>query len=287
MSNSTHTYGTASQLTDNAFSKTGYTFQGWSTTSNGSVEYANKASVSTLATSGTKDLYAIWKGNTYYVKYNKNDSSATGTMSNSTHTYGTASNLTANAFSKTGYAFQGWSTTSTGSVEYADKASISTLTTSGTKELYAVWKKKTVLCKRTVKTCPTGNENVNGCWNCDAYSVNSSPRQTKTTKTCLKKSNKRYGWGPTSSTTVSSCSTSGSVSTCVAKNVNKQNIVCGEVSYCDSGYTYKAGYGKCCPNSSSYLAMNDQRYCCKRVEYEETVETQEMESCTGEWTPAN
>ena len=344
MSNSTHTYGTESQLTANAFSKTGYTFQGWSTTSTGSVQYANKASVSTLATSGTKDLYAIWKGNTYYVKYNKNDSSATGTMSNSTHTYGTASNLTANAFSKTGYTFQGWSTTSTGSVQYADKASISTLTTSGTKELYAVWKKKTVLCKRTVKTCSTGNENENGCWLCDAYSVASSPRQTKTTKTCLRQSantytketkkcrksgnrwywltstsynqssctvgsppgtcsgktgnssytyvsnctlNYTYYWGPTSSTSVSSCSTSGSVSTCNAGNVGKQNIVCGDVSYCDSGYTYKTGYGKCCPNSSSYLAMNDHRYCCKRVEYEETVETQEMESCTGEWTPAN
>ena len=99
--------------------------------------------------------------------------------------------------------------------------------------------------------------------------------------------NYTYYWGPTSSTSVSSCSTSGSVSTCNAGNVGKQNIVCGDVSYCDSGYTYKTGYGKCCPNSSSYLAMNDHRYCCKRVEYEETVETQEMESCTGEWTPAN
>lgn len=79
-------------------------------------------------------------GNTYYVHYNGNGNSG-GSMTNSTHTYGTSSTLSAVAFTKTGHQFDGWATSSTGSVAYANQASVSTLTTTknGTFNLYAKW----------------------------------------------------------------------------------------------------------------------------------------------------
>ena len=60
-------------LTDNAFSKTGYTFIGWNTDKNGNgASYADKDVVSKLSeTDGaTVTLYAQWKINTYSVTFN-------------------------------------------------------------------------------------------------------------------------------------------------------------------------------------------------------------------------
>ena len=139
MSNSSHTYDTAKTLTANAFTRTGYTFKGWSTTATGAVVYANSASVKNLATSGTFNLYAVWEANTYTVAYNANGGS--GTMSSVTHTYDTAKTLTANTFTKTGYTFQGWATSNTATAaQYENKESVTNLATSGTVTLYAVWK---------------------------------------------------------------------------------------------------------------------------------------------------
>lgn len=240
MSTSTHTYDTAKALTANGFTKTGYSFEGWSTSSSGSVVYVNKASVINLtstpgatftlyakwtvnsytvsinpnggtynsstststrtctfdtgftvsnptrtgytfsgwiitgmddecdhyygtsassyktttaisitydkstwfknlrSSSGTVTFKAGWSPNTYYVAFNAN--SGSGSMSNQTFKYGTAQTLTANAFSRAGYKFVGWSRSSTATtITYSDKQSVSNLTTSGTVTLYAVW----------------------------------------------------------------------------------------------------------------------------------------------------
>ena len=64
---SSHTYDTAKNLTANGFSKTGYTFQGWSTNASATTAtYGNSASVKNLTTTanGTVTLYAIWKDTT-------------------------------------------------------------------------------------------------------------------------------------------------------------------------------------------------------------------------------
>ena len=76
----------------------------------------------------------------YSVKFNANG--GTGTMANESFTYGTAKELTANAFKRTGYTFQGWATSASGEKVYNDKQSVSNLTqTSGAVvNLYAVWK---------------------------------------------------------------------------------------------------------------------------------------------------
>ena len=76
----------------------------------------------------------------YSVKFNANG--GTGTMANESFTYGTAKALTANAFTRTDYTFQGWATSASGAKVYNDKQSVSNLTqTSGAVvNLYAVWK---------------------------------------------------------------------------------------------------------------------------------------------------
>lgn len=85
MSASTKYYGTAITLRDNAFRKEGYTFQGWATSANGSIAYANKASYT--SNSGAT-LYAQWKKD-ITLTYNANTgsgapSSETKTVWNST-----------------------------------------------------------------------------------------------------------------------------------------------------------------------------------------------------------
>ena len=82
---------------------------------------------------------------TYTVHFHKNGSTgipATGTMENQNFTYATAQNLTANAFSRTGFTFAGWNTEPDGSgASYADSASVSNLTPvdGATVDLYAQW----------------------------------------------------------------------------------------------------------------------------------------------------
>ena len=116
--------------------KEGYTFTGW-TGSNGIVP--ETPVVISKGARGDKTYIANWSANTYSVRYNANGGS--GTMENSSHIYGVDSTLTANTFTRTGYSFKGWATTSSGSVAYADGATVSTLTTTnnGIVDLYAVW----------------------------------------------------------------------------------------------------------------------------------------------------
>lgn len=129
--------------------KTGYrviTGQEWNTAANGSgtsynhnTDYTWTTFGSTTAASKTTSLYANWVANTYSVIYNANGGS--GTMSNSSHTYDIAKNLTSNTFTRTDYTFNGWAKTSTGAVAYTNGASVKNLTSThnATVNLYAVW----------------------------------------------------------------------------------------------------------------------------------------------------
>ena len=141
MANQSFTYGTEKALTVNAFTRTGYTFQGWATSASGAKVYNDKQSVSNLTqTSGAVvNLYAVWKGNSYSVKFNANG--GMGTMSNESFTYGTAKALTANAFTRTGYTFQGWATSAGGDNVYNDRQVVSNLSTTAgaVVNLHAVW----------------------------------------------------------------------------------------------------------------------------------------------------
>ena len=141
MANEAFTYDVAKALTANAFTRTGYAYQGWATSASGSKVYSDKQTVSNLtaAANGTVNLYAVWKANGYTVKFNANG--GTGTMSNESFTYDVAKALTANAFTRTGYTYQGWATSADGDAAYANKQTVSNLTAAanGTVNLYAVW----------------------------------------------------------------------------------------------------------------------------------------------------
>lgn len=58
------------------------------------------------AKSPVTEVTFYWKANTFTVKYNANG--GTGTMADTTHTYGTAKEISANTFKRTGYTFNGW-----------------------------------------------------------------------------------------------------------------------------------------------------------------------------------
>ena len=131
------TYGDYYNMPSNP-KRTGYTFVGWFNTdsSTGGTEYTSGK----IKGTGTNELWARWKANSYTVKFNGNGSTS-GSMSNQSFTYGTAQKLTTNTFKKTGYTFSGWATSSTGGVSYSDGQSVSNLTSisGGTVTLYAVW----------------------------------------------------------------------------------------------------------------------------------------------------
>ena len=147
MNSQTFTYDAAQNLTANSFTRTGYTFNGWNTKSDGSGDsYTNSQSVKNLASTNgaTITLYAQWKIQTFTVAFDKNG--GTGTMANQTFTYNQAQTLTANTFTRAGYTFNGWNTKSDGSGNsYTDKQSI-ILTAAGL-TLYAQWTANTYTVK--------------------------------------------------------------------------------------------------------------------------------------------
>ena len=141
MDDSSFVYGQTQKLSKNKFTKTGYEFVGWTTSSAGSVIYADEESVLNISEPGKAvTLYAKWKPITYSVKYNANGGS--GSMANTSFTYDASGTLRTNSFTKTGYEFTGWSLTASGAVKYLNAASVKNLTTTknGVVDLYAKWK---------------------------------------------------------------------------------------------------------------------------------------------------
>lgn len=134
--------------------------------SNISVLTVNASGVVTPVSAGTATVTAHWAGADGYcpkdvttstftvngkviVTFDKNDGS--GTTTTQQVDYNTATALTANTFSRTGYTFQGWALTADGAKVYNDCASI-TITAATT--LYAVWQVNTH--KVTFSPSPTG-----------------------------------------------------------------------------------------------------------------------------------
>lgn len=122
-------------LNSNTFSRTGYTFAGWATSVGGAVVYAN--GVSYTMGSANVTLYAVWTVNNYTVSFNGNGATG-GSMSDQNFAAFATANLTANAFTKTGFTFSGWNTSANGSgTSYANSASYAMGTANVT--LYAQW----------------------------------------------------------------------------------------------------------------------------------------------------
>ena len=153
---STHVYDTPKNLSANGYSLVGWTFKGWATTKNGAVKYEDGAEVTNLTSTanGTYTLYAVWAANTYTVKYDSakpNGASGTvrGATNDSTHSYDTASRISANGYSLDGWTFKGWSKIKGGEIDYAPDSVLNNLTATanGIYTLYAVWEANTYTVK--------------------------------------------------------------------------------------------------------------------------------------------
>ena len=130
----------------------------WSTIANANWKEMDKVGVYRLTSkttdqagnsaSGTRIVTVQQKK--YTVKYNKNAANATGTMSNSTHTYDSAKKLTANAYARTGYHFGTWNTKADGTgTAYTNEQSVKNLsnTDGATVNLYAIWQPNEYIIK--------------------------------------------------------------------------------------------------------------------------------------------
>ena len=105
MSSQSFTAGTSQAITSNGFSKSGSSFSGWSTTSGGSVEYSNGASLTIYANT---TLYAIWVAS-YSITYTLNGGSGTA-PTETDKGVGVNFNLASGSgLSKSGFTFAGWS----------------------------------------------------------------------------------------------------------------------------------------------------------------------------------
>lgn len=140
MTDSSHVYDTAKVLTRNAYARTGYTFTGWNTKSDGKgTAYADGASVKNLTANkdGVVTLYAQWKANRYTLTYNANG----GTVSTSSKTlqYGDAFG-TLPTPKRDGHRFLGWYTSATGGTKVSEATKIGAENTT----IYAHWEAYTL-----------------------------------------------------------------------------------------------------------------------------------------------
>ena len=124
--------------------KLGYVFGGWYTSN----DFNEDERVKTVPNGSVDDieLFAKWVPATYSVKFNKNNSKATGTMDSQSLTYGLADTLTANRFALTGYTFKGWTTNSDGTgTLYANEQEVFNLSSENGAivNVYAKWEANT------------------------------------------------------------------------------------------------------------------------------------------------
>ena len=132
-SSQTKWYGQNLTLSKTKPTRTGYSFLGWSTSS--SATSATWPAGGTYKANAADTLYAVWKANTYTVKYNANGGS--GAPGNQTKTYGKTLTLSSVKPTKTNYNFKGWGTSaSSTTVSYAPGASY---TKNASITLYAIW----------------------------------------------------------------------------------------------------------------------------------------------------
>lgn len=152
--------------------RTGYSFLGWSTSS--TATSATYSAGGSYTANAAATLYAVWKANTYTVKYDANG--GTGAPGNQTKTYGKTLTLSSTKPTRTNYNFKGWGTSASATtVSYAAGGSY---TANAAITLYAVWElayqKPRIVNVTTVRCDSSGTANDEGQnglvsfdWECD------------------------------------------------------------------------------------------------------------------------
>ncbi|WP_419020574.1 InlB B-repeat-containing protein, partial [Eubacterium callanderi] len=139
------TYDQAANLTANGYTKTGYTFTGWNTQSDGGgTAYTDGQNVINLTSveGETVTLFAQWRTNSYTIHFDGNTADG-GDTASQVMTYNQAADLTANGYTKTGYTFTGWNTQPDGGgTSYIDGQNVTNLTSvdGETFTLFAQWR---------------------------------------------------------------------------------------------------------------------------------------------------
>jgi len=129
-------YDVVTNLTPNAFQKTGCSFLHWQL---GERTFADGAAVSNLTTTAneTVTLTAVWDA-PYWVRFEPNGGE--GEMAVQRFDRDVPQALTSNAFTRTGCTFAGWKTNGTDEVVYTDGQTVTNIAEDGeTNALYAVW----------------------------------------------------------------------------------------------------------------------------------------------------
>lgn len=126
-STSDYAYGSTDALSyDPSWTRSGYTFKGWSTNPSATTPLLN------YTVTGTATLFAIWEVDTYSITFDKNDGTSTTTSAN--YPYGSVDALSfANFWTRSGFTFSGWSADPN-----ATEADAS-YTVTGPATLYAIW----------------------------------------------------------------------------------------------------------------------------------------------------
>ena len=117
MESETRKTGEANNLPVNIFTRTGYSFAGWATSSDGSVIYADQASYTMKASN--EILYAKWTADEHTLSFNANN--GTGTIDSLTLVTDQNTTLSKNSFTREGYTFAGWATSNDGTIAYEDE----------------------------------------------------------------------------------------------------------------------------------------------------------------------
>ena len=141
------------KISTNTFTRTGYTFNGWKTQTNGGSSYT--AGTSYTITSDLT-LYAQWKANTYTITLNGNNGSGHTTSVTATYNSATLSPSTITNPTRAGYTFKGWYSGSggTGSMVIGTDGKLQTNVSgyTGANGIWIATESKTLYAKWTANT---------------------------------------------------------------------------------------------------------------------------------------
>lgn len=134
--------GHGQKLYSNAYTKTGYTFNGWLLQSeNETTILADGETISDLASVGeTVTLTAVWTANIYNVNYDANGGE--GTVNSTIETYDKEFTVAENKLTRVGHTFIGWNTSPDGNGTFfyeGDKAINLRSDLNDNITLYAIW----------------------------------------------------------------------------------------------------------------------------------------------------
>lgn len=141
--NQTKWYGETLTLSSTKPTRSGYTFVGWSTSSNATS--ASYSAGGSYTGNSSITLYAVWNKNALVCTLAYNANGGSGAPSSQIHVQYTTSKISSGKPTRANYTFLGWSTSSTATTatyltdgQYTNNS----FSSGATITLYAVWKKK-------------------------------------------------------------------------------------------------------------------------------------------------